>query len=106
MTSTKQKESALVSMQRFMARSIVVLLGLSVSARAVAFDLMVFPGDAWETATPESQNVDSAKLRSAIEYLEQHAPRDGVKELAIIRNGRMIHQGPGRNRSPARCWLC
>ena len=87
MTTTKQKESRLVPCS-------IVLFGLSVSFRAAAFDLMAFPGDGWETATPKSQNVDSAKLRAAIEYLEQHSPRDGVSELAIVRNGRMIHQGP------------
>ena len=54
---------------------------------------MVFPAADWEEATPESQGVDSAKLHAAASYLEQNSGPDGVKELVIIRNGRMIWKG-------------
>lgn len=71
-----------------------VLILLSIASYSKAVDRMVCPGDSWETAAPESQNVDSIKLHTAIEYLQQQAPPDGVRELVIIRNGRLIHQGP------------
>src|SRR5687767_10449883 len=54
---------------------------------------MVFPGAAWEKATPESQGIDSAKLREAIKHLEANTGRDGARELVIIRNGRMVWAG-------------
>lgn len=54
---------------------------------------MAFPGVDWEQATPESQGVNSAKLKVAIEYLEQHAGSDEVHELLVVRNGRMIWHG-------------
>lgn len=57
-TTMKQKKFTLVLMQRFVACSMTLL---SISSRAVALDRMVFPGDARETATPKSQNIDSAK---------------------------------------------
>jgi CubicO group peptidase (beta-lactamase class C family) len=77
------------------SNSIILLLVLCVlPAGLPANDLMAFPGKEWERAAPESQGVDSEKLRAAISYLERHAPRDGVQELVIVRNGRMIHAGP------------
>ena len=81
MITTKQRESAGIPVQR-LATCSVVLLGLTLASHAVALDRRVFPGDVWETATPESQGVDSAKLNAAISYLKQQAPRDGVRELA------------------------
>lgn len=54
---------------------------------------MVFPGKDWAEAKPESQGFDSRKLGEAVEYLKANSGRDGVKELVIIRNGYMIHNG-------------
>ena len=54
---------------------------------------MVFPSADWEAATPESQGVDPERLAAAVDYLERNSPRDGVKELVIVRSGRLIHQG-------------
>ncbi len=56
---------------------------------------MVFPGVSWERSSPEAQGVDPARLAAAIAYLESHTSRDGVRELVIVRNGRLIHAGPG-----------
>lgn len=55
---------------------------------------MIFPGDKWDETTPESQNVDSAKLKDAVDYLDSHALPQGADELLIIRNGYMIWKGP------------
>jgi len=54
----------------------------------------VFPGQDWQGATPESQGVDSAKLRAAVAYMDAHFGRDGARELVIVRNGRLIWAGP------------
>ena len=55
---------------------------------------MVFPGDKWDEATPESQGLNSAKLKEAVDYLNSHAIPQGADELVIIRNGYMIWKGP------------
>jgi CubicO group peptidase (beta-lactamase class C family) len=55
---------------------------------------MWFPGDEWAAASPQSEGVDPKRLAEAIEYLERHAPRDGVQQLMIVRRGRVIHAGP------------
>lgn len=54
----------------------------------------VFPGAAWQRATPESQRVDPAKLKRAVDYLDQEFGPDGAKELVIVRNGYLIWEGP------------
>jgi len=55
---------------------------------------MVFPGAAWTEVTPESQYVDSTKLKAAVDYLRDHSGSNGVKRLIIVRNGRVIWKGP------------
>ncbi len=53
----------------------------------------VFPGSEWTIATPASQGVDEKKLDQAIRYLEAHSGADGVSELVLVRNGRIIWHG-------------
>jgi acetyl esterase/lipase/CubicO group peptidase (beta-lactamase class C family) len=72
--------------------SAAYLLAWCLSETALAE--MAFPGATWETASPESQGVDSAGLQAAIEYLKSHTPRDGVDKLVIVRHGRVIWAGP------------
>jgi CubicO group peptidase (beta-lactamase class C family) len=55
---------------------------------------MVFPGADWQRATPESQGVDPRCLAEAVDYLAEHCGRDRAEQLIIIRNGRMIFEGP------------
>lgn len=54
---------------------------------------MNFPGAGWEKCRPEEQDVDSAKLQEAVDYLEAHCGSDGVSQLVIVRNGAMIYEG-------------
>jgi CubicO group peptidase (beta-lactamase class C family) len=54
----------------------------------------VVPGRDWTEAAPESQGVDSVKLRAAVNLLEQTVGKDGARELVIVRNGRLIWKGP------------
>lgn len=53
----------------------------------------VFPGRDWAQATPESQGLDPARLKTAVELLDKTIGSDGARELVIIRNGRMIWKG-------------
>jgi CubicO group peptidase (beta-lactamase class C family) len=55
---------------------------------------MVFPGQDWAEESPSSQGIDPAKLEDAIAYLKDHTGKDGVQELAIVRNGRLVWKGP------------
>jgi CubicO group peptidase (beta-lactamase class C family) len=54
---------------------------------------MVFPGTDWVEMSPESQGVDSLKLITALNYLESNSGSDGIREVAVIRNGHMIWKG-------------
>jgi CubicO group peptidase (beta-lactamase class C family) len=56
-------------------------------------NLTVFPGRAWEIASPESQGVDAAKLHAAVALLASTVGRDGTRELAVVRHGRLIWSG-------------
>ncbi|MBL7224121.1 MAG: serine hydrolase, partial [Candidatus Brocadiae bacterium] len=71
---------------------------LAVGAAAMTCDAAqlqgaVFPGRAWVETTPESQGLDPAKLKAAIAYLNEHTGRDGVRELVIVRHGRIVWKG-------------
>ncbi len=76
-------------------RLFAILLVLFVTANRPlrAPDDTVFPGSAWQQATPESQGVDSAKLKEDVEFLCDAAGREGGKRMVIVRNGRMIWRG-------------
>ena len=52
-----------------------------------------FPGEAWEVVAPEEEGVDAAKLQAAVEFLKENSGRDGVRELVIVRRGRIIWHG-------------
>ncbi|MSU49119.1 MAG: hypothetical protein EXS37_08560 [Opitutus sp.] len=68
-------------------------LQLVVDAARPGATTSVFPGKDWEIATPESQGVDAAKLQVAVAHLEKTIGKDGVRELVVIRHGRMIWHG-------------
>lgn len=54
---------------------------------------MVFPGAQWEQVEPESQGFDAAKLETAVQFLAQYCGADGVSQLLVVRNGRVIWRG-------------
>jgi CubicO group peptidase (beta-lactamase class C family) len=54
----------------------------------------VFPGTGWQEASPESQGVNSEKLKAAVAYFDENGGPQGAKELVIIRNGYLIWKGP------------
>ena len=53
----------------------------------------IFPDVQWQEATPASQNVDPDKLEEAVQFLKANSGRDGIDELAIVRNGYLIWYG-------------
>jgi CubicO group peptidase (beta-lactamase class C family) len=71
--------------KRFRWFVIALVVGLWAASRANAET--VFPGKDWQEATPDSQGVDSAKLKAAADEL-------GVPQLAVVRNGYLIWKGP------------
>jgi CubicO group peptidase (beta-lactamase class C family) len=75
------------------------------SGELVSGQSMAFPDKEWETATPPSQGVNNAKLNVAIEYLKDHSGSDGVKELVVVRNGRLIWQGTNSDNMHG-VWSC
>lgn len=90
---------------RFVAAWAALALLLAAGDGNAAAPPMVFPGSDWETASPASQGIDPQQLEQAIEYLQANAGSDGVRELVIVRNGRLIWQG---DRIDARhgIWSC
>lgn len=74
----------------FVACSLLVLL---FTWRADAADEMVFPQSNWAQSEPNSQGIDTRRLQLAVDHLRANAPRDGVDELLIVRNGRLIFAG-------------
>ncbi len=53
----------------------------------------VFPDAEWEKRTPETQGIDSVKLRKALEYMKSRCGKNGISEVMIVRNGYVIWQG-------------
>jgi CubicO group peptidase (beta-lactamase class C family) len=54
---------------------------------------MFFPGKTWEFAEPQAEGLDAAKLAKAVEYLKANSGSDGVRELVIVRRGRIVWHG-------------
>ena len=68
---------------------------------AITAHATVFLGRDWETATPESQGVDAGKLQDAVAFLKRTVGNDGVRELVIVRHGRLIWKPSQRGQSRA-----
>lgn len=66
---------------------------------------MTFPGKQWEEATPESQGIDRARLAAAVEFLKANSGSDGVRELVVVRNGRLIWKGDNIDKRHG-VWSC
>ncbi|MBM3333353.1 serine hydrolase [Candidatus Sumerlaeota bacterium] len=79
------------------AALLIVVLEGDFPQAANSHESMTFPRENWQEASPESQGVDSAKLKAAIAYLDERSGRDGARQLVVIRNGRLIWKGPDSN---------
>ncbi|MCI0741537.1 MAG: beta-lactamase family protein [Gemmataceae bacterium] len=54
---------------------------------------MFFPGKTWEIVAPAAEGLDAAKLAKAIDYLKANSGKDGVRELVVVRRGRIVWHG-------------
>jgi len=89
------KNAACESLCLFAAAMALVLGSIAGLVQAAGSQpAAVFPGEQWREASPESQGVDSGKLKAAVAYMDSHFGSDGAKELVIIRNGYLIWKGP------------
>ena len=59
---------------------------------------MIFPDADWRRAHPEAQGGDSARLEQALSYLQGVAGHDGVREVVVVREGRLVHAGEAATR--------
>lgn len=56
--------------------------------------------DSWgRKASPSSQRVDEKKMIEALEYLKSKSARDGIDEVVIVRNGKIIYQSTHATRT-------
>ena len=54
---------------------------------------IIFPQADWTTADPQSQGVDPRALDDAIDWLGRITGPQGVRQVMVIRRGRLIHGG-------------
>jgi CubicO group peptidase (beta-lactamase class C family) len=87
-----------------LAGLLVVVQLMGVASMGVAHD-MAFPGRDWDEATPASQALDGTKLAAAVDYLKANSGRDGVRELVIVRHGRLVWKGAGIDKVHG-VWSC
>ena len=73
---------------------LAVLLAAVIAPAARAADRPVWPGRAWETATPESQGLSAAALDAAA----AHAERAGGGSGCIVRHGFLVKEWGDANR--------
>jgi CubicO group peptidase (beta-lactamase class C family) len=65
------------------------------------FQISIFAGFAYsqkkeiwgERATPQSQGIHEAKMLDALDYLKSKSFQDGIEEVVIVRNGKIIYEG-------------
>lgn len=70
------------------------IFSVCLSVNALGKQSLVFPGDKWQRATPESQGINPAKLYEALNYLHANSNGVGTNETVIVRNGYLIWEGP------------
>ena len=54
---------------------------------------MVFPGKRWDIVAPAAEGLDAGKLAKAVDYLKANSGKDGVRELVVVRRGRIVWHG-------------
>jgi CubicO group peptidase (beta-lactamase class C family) len=90
-------------------RSIQVLvffvIGVLIFACNSQSSKMNFPGMEWQKATPESQGVDGTIMLEALNYLKSKSFEEGIEEVMIIRNGRLIYEGDSTYKNH-NIWSC
>jgi CubicO group peptidase (beta-lactamase class C family) len=54
---------------------------------------MVFPGEKWDIVAPAAEGLNAVKLGKAVDYLKANSGKDGVRELVVVRRGRIVWHG-------------
>jgi CubicO group peptidase (beta-lactamase class C family) len=88
-----------------MSRLLLAFLAVGPSTASAAEPVMTFPGTAWEVVKPEDEGLDPIRLRAAVDRLKEGVGRDGVKELVIVRRGRLVWQGDDADKVHG-IWSC
>ncbi len=84
---------------------LIPIVCISVFVETICADI-VFPGATWETATPQSQDVDEALLEEAMTYLKDVVCNNqGTSQSVVICNGYMIWKGNSID-SKHEIWSC
>lgn len=52
-----------------------------------------------EKASPSSQGLNEAKLAEALEFLKTRSSRDGISEVVIVRNGKIIYESKNASKT-------
>jgi CubicO group peptidase (beta-lactamase class C family) len=76
-----------------MNRLCVLAVCAMVAGPASAAPKMHFPAKQWDIVPPKDEGLDARKLADAVAYLKKNAGRDGVKELVLVRRGRIVWHG-------------
>jgi CubicO group peptidase (beta-lactamase class C family) len=54
---------------------------------------MHFPGKDWQVVSPDEEGLDPDRLQAAVDVLKEKVGRDGVREVVIVRHGRIVWLG-------------
>jgi len=53
----------------------------------------VFPGQAWQAASPDPQGINTETLKEAMDYSQANAGGPGSAECVVVRHGYLIWEG-------------
>lgn len=67
--------------------------------------IAVYPKAEWEKVPPSTFDIDETKMLSALEYLKSKSFEDGIEEVLIIKDGRVIYEGDSTLRKH-NIWSC
>ena len=59
---------------------------------------VVFPGEVWAAATPQSRGLDPRRLDSALAFLARHSGADQLDETLVVRDGYVVWAGDSLHR--------
>ena len=91
--------------EKTVLREMLIFSVICASPVGAAEPMMRFPGRVWEVVKPEEEGLDADRLRAAVECLKEGVGRDGVKELVIVRRGRVVWQGEDSDKVHG-IWSC
>lgn len=64
-----------------------------------------FPGETWQFISPQEAGIDPQNLGRALDYLQRHSGVNGIEEIVLVKEGRILYQGNNVNRQH-NIWSC